>query len=242
MTINANFQLLANFNTWANTKIFFANDQPEDVRLIQQMILGATSGRETTALATDIRGFQPFQCIATNDQYRPYSRIRFLPYFERDEARHVALGTHYLPAMIDAMSAREQLDFFIFQFKLLTLEIWTSYGISRDLKSLGVDPEELLEVGRAKQFTAVAQLWEHLPVSMSQIPREILNRYGDICGGLVLREEPLKKRIRRAVGIALRGLDFESDMGLDPDVKDEDVPLIRGLGRERDRHPPSHLT
>ena len=75
-----------------------------------------------------------------------------MPYYERDEARHVALGLQYLPALLHRMSAKEHLELFAYQFRLLNYEIFTNYYIMRDLEHLNVAPRTLIDTGKAKQL------------------------------------------------------------------------------------------
>lgn len=152
-----------------------------------------------------------------------------LPYYERDEARHVALGVQYLPAMLSQMSASERLGLWAFQFRLITYEIWSNYGLSRDLLALGVEPRSLLELGQGKQMKALEMLFEKSVVT-SDIPMNILSRYADALSELTLptlgKPRTLRDRLEAAVRVSVYGSHVQS-VELTPDVTAEQTPLIR---------------
>lgn len=152
-----------------------------------------------------------------------------LPYYERDEARHVALGVQYLPAMLSQMSVSQRLSLWGFQFRLITYEIWSNYGLSRDLLVLGVDPREMLELGQGKQMKALEMLFEKSVVS-SDIPMNILSRYADALSELTLptfgTHRPFQDRVQAALRVMLHGSHVQS-VELTPEVTAEQTPLIR---------------
>lgn len=152
-----------------------------------------------------------------------------LPYYERDESRHVALGLQYLPAMLSRMSTAERVGLWAFQFKLMTYELWSNVGLSRDLLTLGVDPRQLIEVGKGKQMRALSLTLKSIGVEATA-HQVLFSRYVDCMAELTLPrmdgDDSLWRRINRAVDAALHG-HFESESELVPDVSDEQVPLIK---------------
>lgn len=152
-----------------------------------------------------------------------------LPYYERDESRHVALGLQYLPAMLSRMSRAERLALWAYQFKLMTYELWSNVGLSRDLVTLGVDPRMLVEVGKGKQMRALNLTMESLDVD-SRAHQVLFSRYADVMAELTLpamgADRSLAARLRRAWVAATQGT-FEAESELVPEVSDEQVPLIR---------------
>lgn len=65
------------------TRVFFNQTKAEQVREIQRTLVGKTSGTEADHLGNLIRGLAPLECILQNLQYRPWVRLRSIPYFSR---------------------------------------------------------------------------------------------------------------------------------------------------------------
>ena len=65
------------------TRLFFNQTKAEQVREIQRTLVGKTSGTEADHLGNLIRGLAPLECILQNLQYRPWVRLRAVPYFAR---------------------------------------------------------------------------------------------------------------------------------------------------------------
>lgn len=83
-----------------------------------------------------------------------------LKYFERDEARHVGLGMQYLPHLIRGMTPGDVLKMSFFQVRLLAYALWENKQLEGDLKTLGIDPRELIERARKKQMAATQEAWD----------------------------------------------------------------------------------
>jgi len=88
-----------------------------------------------------------------------------LEYFERDEARHVALGVHYLPSVIKGMSTVKITSLITWQLRLFMLELKGLKDLSPDFKNLGLDPEQLFSLAEAKQLDALQKFVEELGLS-----------------------------------------------------------------------------
>lgn len=65
------------------TRLFFNQTKAEQVREIQRTLVGKTSGTEADHLGNLIRGLAPMECILQNLHYRPWVRVRAIPYFTR---------------------------------------------------------------------------------------------------------------------------------------------------------------
>jgi Helicase HerA, central domain len=65
------------------TRLFFNQTKAEQVREIQRTLVGKTSGQEADHLGSLVRGLAPLECIVQNHHYRPWIRIRSIPYFAR---------------------------------------------------------------------------------------------------------------------------------------------------------------
>jgi len=85
-----------------------------------------------------------------------------LPYYERDEARHVALGVQYLPKLLDRMSRAEIAELWIWQLRLFFVEIRGVHDLERDFRALGFHPREALRLGQTKQLQAIELMAERL--------------------------------------------------------------------------------
>jgi hypothetical protein len=85
-----------------------------------------------------------------------------LAYYERDEARHVALGVLHLPRLLAGMTLPEAARLWRWEFA----EYWAQIDMLRELEphflALGIDPREVVAVGRTKQVRANQLLMEEL--------------------------------------------------------------------------------
>ena len=155
-----------------------------------------------------------------------------LPYYERDESRHVALGVQYLPAMMSKMNAAQRLDLFGFQFELLSYEIATNYWLMRDLQHLGVDPRVMIDVGKTKQLKAMELVLDSLEVK-GGYPTRVLERYTDALTELTL--PPMGKpvstfdRLKNAWNAARYGRDSDRSIELVPTISDAQTPLVGSI-------------
>ena len=81
-----------------------------------------------------------------------------LEYYERDEARHVALGVQYLPTLLGQMSKRELADFYVWQIRLFLLELDAVIEMATDFQALGFSPQQAIRIGELKQLHAARML------------------------------------------------------------------------------------
>ena len=88
--------------------------------------------------------------------------VDLLRYYERDEARHVALGVLHLPRLIQGMTSAEAAGLWAWEFG----ELWAQLEMMRELtphfEVLGLDVRRVLELGRAKQIRANQMLIEEM--------------------------------------------------------------------------------
>lgn len=70
------------------TRLFFSQNQPEQVREIQRTLVGKTSGVDAERVAATVRSMPPLTCLMNSAHYQPFSRVTVHPYYER-----VANGT-----------------------------------------------------------------------------------------------------------------------------------------------------
>jgi len=91
--------------------------------------------------------------------------VDLLDLFEKDEARHIALGVKYLPKLIKEMGPWQKLTFIWWQMRLITLEIRGLKTIENDLKNLGIDPQEVFEFAENKQVSCLKLLSREMRIS-----------------------------------------------------------------------------
>ncbi|MBI3072990.1 MAG: ferritin-like domain-containing protein [Deltaproteobacteria bacterium] len=74
-----------------------------------------------------------------------------LPYFERDEARHVGLGVLYLPTLLRRLGPVETLSLMRFQFEIFVLMAWGVQLLRGEFMKIGVDFGEAVKDGLGTQ-------------------------------------------------------------------------------------------
>jgi hypothetical protein len=70
-----------------------------------------------------------------------------MPYFERDEARHVGLGVLYLPKLLAGLSRFEAARLKLVQLKIVTLIGWGTHLKTKHFVTLGIDNNESFRRG-----------------------------------------------------------------------------------------------
>jgi hypothetical protein len=85
-----------------------------------------------------------------------------LALYERDEARHVALGVLHLPRLLRDMTVTEKADLYQWEFR----EYWNQLAMMHELEphfaALGIDVRDVIEIGRTKQLRANRMLQEEI--------------------------------------------------------------------------------
>ncbi len=130
-----------------------------------------------------------------------------LRYYERDEARHVALGVLHLPHLIQDMTVAEASSLWAWEFG----EFWNQLGMMQELTphfdALGLDVRRVIELGRAKQIRANQMLIEEMGSSIPVFDTFI--RFFDAKCDWHWPESPrahLGERIQGALRAANRGI------------------------------------
>jgi hypothetical protein len=81
-----------------------------------------------------------------------------LPYFERDEARHVGLGVLYLPRLLAGLSRLQAARLKLFQLRVNTLIIWGTRLLRPHFEALGMDNNAGFRRGLKLQGETLSQL------------------------------------------------------------------------------------
>ena len=90
-----------------------------------------------------------------------------LEYFERDEARHVALGVHHLPIVVKDIGKIELISLITWQLKIFMLELKGLKELQEDFEILGLDIEEVFALAEKKQLEALKDFVEVLGLRRS---------------------------------------------------------------------------
>ena len=120
---------------------------------------------ETTSVAKKLLGLQLmiepvaitiFRFIRKSEIDPVLSEL--LEYYEKDEARHIALGVKYLPKLIKKMSFLKRASFIAWQIKLILFEIKGLKCIEKDLEVLNIDPRLVFEFAESKQISCLKEV------------------------------------------------------------------------------------
>lgn len=68
------------------TRMYFGQAKAEQVREIQKTLVGKTSGQEADHVGSIVRALAPLECGLQNAHYRPFVKLKTVPYFARMEA------------------------------------------------------------------------------------------------------------------------------------------------------------
>jgi hypothetical protein len=82
-----------------------------------------------------------------------------MPYYEKDEARHVGLGTQCLPIMMRGMSRLEAARLNAFALRVTFLLLAANQAMAPALRELGLDPRRVLTLAKSKQMIVWEDLW-----------------------------------------------------------------------------------
>lgn len=130
-----------------------------------------------------------------------------LPFFERDEARHVGLGTQLVPKLMAESTLLEKLDVALFQLDLLASSAFSLKSLEPQLRTLGVDPREILAIGFRKQLDFHEVMRAEFPSWPDDPP---VNRiFHGLCDALfpvdgASERVPLHRRLAHAALVAAR--------------------------------------
>lgn len=124
-----------------------------------------------------------------------------LHYYEKDEARHVGLGTQFLPTIMRGQRGLAAADTMLFQLRLVFWSTASLKAMEKDLHVLGISAPHLIERGKRIQGKAYAEMWEQLggtPPSSEWINRVLSGVDHAVFPGVGV-EVDLPGRVRRFV-------------------------------------------
>jgi hypothetical protein len=88
-----------------------------------------------------------------------------LVYFERDEARHVALGVHHLPTVVKDMGLVEIMSLISWQLRIFMLELQGLRELRSDFEALDLNIEDVFALAEKKQLSALQDFVAELGLS-----------------------------------------------------------------------------
>ena len=152
-------------------------------------LLGMQLQIETMALTIfqTIRELRPEPVIAD-----------LMPYYERDEARHVGLGMQYLPSLMDGMSKRKLFALVLFQCRVLFWALWEVKILAKDFEILGVDPRVIVERGRRKQLATLQEAFTAIGLDFNEQKNPVVQALNAGVEWFFPTEETRGSRSRRA--------------------------------------------
>jgi hypothetical protein len=125
-----------------------------ETKNLAKKILGMQLTIETIALTI-------FQRVRELDVEPVLSAL--LPYYERDEARHVGLGIQMLPSLIASMAYAQRVELAVFHLDLYGSAVMSLKSLEPALTSIGVDPRSILAIGFRKQNDIDTMFREEFP-------------------------------------------------------------------------------
>ena len=120
-------------------------------------LMGMQLQVETTALTVFQHAREAKICPVLTD---------LLAYFEKDEARHVGLGTQVLPIMMRGMTRLEGARLSAFALRVTFWLIASNAAMQEPLRQLGLDPRRVLQLAKSKQMI----VWQELFQSTQKVP------------------------------------------------------------------------
>lgn len=142
-------------------------DVPKGLGPATQRVLEGTLQADT--LAKKLLGMQMmiepmaltlFQMVRQNEIEPVLSDL--LVYYERDEARHVALGVLHLPQMLEGLTWAEAMELWAWQMRQYFAQFAMLHELAPEFEALGVHPRDVLHLGREKQLLAAKLLFDEL--------------------------------------------------------------------------------
>jgi hypothetical protein len=86
-----------------------------------------------------------------------------LPYYEKDEARHVGLGVMYLPRLLSRLSATETAGVVAFQLRAIGMLMSAGILMHDHFRALGIDPRRMAEYTIKLQDDVTSQMLADAP-------------------------------------------------------------------------------
>jgi hypothetical protein len=146
---------------------------------VAQKLMGMQMQVETTALTVFQHAREARICPVLSE---------LLPYFEKDEARHVGLGTQVLPILMRRMSRLEAAELTAFALRVTFWLLASNRAMEPGLVTLGLDPRRMLVLAKSKQMLVWEELWQQTdgPSAAGDVVARVMEA---IASGLWPRED-----------------------------------------------------
>jgi hypothetical protein len=120
-----------------------------------------------------------------------------LPYYEKDEARHVGLGIQALPQFLRVMSLPRRIKFTAFQVQIISHVLRGLKSLEPDLAVLGISARDVLEDGVGKIEREIERLMQEGSLPNTFIGEFVRRSMAAVCEISFPREEnrPITKRM-----------------------------------------------
>jgi hypothetical protein len=117
---------------------------------LAQKLMGMQLQVETTALTVFQHTREAGVCPVLSE---------LLPYFEKDEARHVGLGTQVLPMLMRRMNRLEAARLTAFALQVTFWLLASNRAMEAPQRELGLDPRRMLVLAKSKQMLVWNEVW-----------------------------------------------------------------------------------
>jgi hypothetical protein len=94
-------------------------------------------------LMTEANALAIFRGLAESDVEPVLSEL--LPYYEKDEARHVGLGVMYLPRLLQRLTRVETAGVVAFQMRSMAILMSAGMTMHEHFRALGIDPRKMAQ-------------------------------------------------------------------------------------------------
>jgi hypothetical protein len=130
-----------------------------------------------------------------------------MPFYERDEARHIGLGIQLVPQLMSELSIAGAASLALFQLDMIVAALASVKSIERDLLALGVDPRSLLGILFRRQEDIDEKIRAEFPNWPTDPPAR--RAFEGLCEALFPSEGldanvPVTTRIKHAFEVARR--------------------------------------
>ena len=137
----------------------------DDVRLPPSIDDALSMIKRTNDLAKKLLGMQLMVEPVALTIFQEIKRARIEPvltdllaYYERDEARHVALGVHYLPVVMKSLSTISLASLVTWQYRLFMYELQGLKDLRNDFETVGLSVEKLFSLAEKKQLDVLGKV------------------------------------------------------------------------------------
>jgi hypothetical protein len=117
---------------------------------LAEKLMGMQLQVETTALTVFQHAREARICPVLAD---------LMPYFEKDEARHVGLGTQVLPLLMKRMNRVQTAKLTAFALRITFWLLASNRAMEPALRTLGLDPRRILVLAKSKQMIVWEEVW-----------------------------------------------------------------------------------